>query len=95
MESSGSNSDKFGGGQDAPDENTDVVLPRTLGIRPLKMDDATTVYGVYGGFDADVWCATFFDEPEAQAWIIASNQFGQAVKGKKIAAAAVPKVLLS
>lgn len=94
MEGSSGN-DKFGGGQDAPDESTDVVLPRTLGIRPLKMEDGTTVFGVYGGYAGEVWCATFFDEQEAQSWIIASNSFGQAVKGKTIKGTEVAKVLLS
>ena len=64
----------------ATEAQTEVVLPRTLGIRPLKMGDVT-VHGVYGGVAGEIWCATFFDEQEAQAWIIGSNSFGQALKG--------------
>jgi hypothetical protein len=81
------------------ESTTEVVLPRTLGIRQLTIkgvDGAadTIVHGVYGGASGEVWCATFFDEPEAQAWIIASNSFGEAVRGKIMPAAAIPKIQL-
>jgi hypothetical protein len=59
------------------------VLPRTLGIRPLKSEDGEA-HGVYGsspGNVGNVWVATFFDHQEAQAWIMASNAFGQPIRG--------------
>lgn len=62
------------------------VLPRTLGVRPLVFDRGedgvgTEVTGVYGGRSGTVWVATFADNQEAQAWILASNAFGQPVRG--------------
>lgn len=63
---------------------SDGVLPRTLGVRPLKYTQGETEIefaGVYGGRNGEVWCATFFDKDEAQSWILACNHFGQAVKG--------------
>jgi hypothetical protein len=62
------------------------VLPRTLVIKPLKyLRSATsaeiTFFGVYGGQDENVWTATFYNEDEAKAWVIANNHFGRPVKG--------------
>jgi hypothetical protein len=77
------------------EEDVEEVLPRTLGIRPLTYaagETKITVSGVYGGRDGSVWCATFYDEPEAQAWIIACNQFGQPVRGIKTGAADGPRI---
>lgn len=56
------------------------VHPGTLGIRDLVTQGAT-VAGVYGGAEGTVWCATFADPGEAQAWILASNHFKQPVNG--------------
>jgi hypothetical protein len=72
--------------QTAENPKIETVLARTLGIRPLIVPtsvDGTTVEvsGVYGGVDGKVWVASFFDHQEAQAWIMASNQFGQPVRG--------------
>lgn len=72
------------------DERLQNVNPRTLGIRHLKAGE-DTVSGVYGGRSGTVWVATFADEGEAQAWIMASNQFGQPVNGYEMPE--LPKVL--
>jgi hypothetical protein len=65
------------------------VLPRTLVVKPLTYKTALNVEitfaGVYGGQDGDIWCATFYDNDEAQAWIIASNHFGRPMLGAKVA----------
>lgn len=84
----------------APDELVGV-LPRTLGIRPLRKrnemgDVISEVSGVYGGNAANVWVASFADEPEAQAFILASNYMGQIVRGiviQDIAMVATPEAL--
>jgi hypothetical protein len=57
------------------------VHPATLGIRDLVYAGGTTVVGVYGGAEGKVWVATFADHNEAQAFILASNQFKQPVNG--------------
>lgn len=66
------------------------VLPRTLVLKamPIPGGEAIGVYGsevIAEGATADVWCASFFDEDEAKAWILGSRQFGQAIKGGRIA----------
>jgi hypothetical protein len=65
------------------------VLPRTLVIKPLVYKQPAPANdlmfsGVYGGQDGDIWTATFYDNNEAQAFIIGSNHFGRPVKGVKV-----------
>lgn len=76
--------------------NMDVILPRTLGLRPLRKAATETaaeqvIYGVYGGRSGNVWCASFADEDEGKAWISASVTFGQPVRGYVITD--IPQVL--
>jgi hypothetical protein len=66
---------------------TENVQPRTLTIKPLKFqqgDAEATFHGVYGGDNANVWVATFFDSDEAQAWVQASTVFGRPVLGASV-----------
>ena len=69
---------------ETPSFMTESVMPRTLVIKKLKYQQGafeTEMAAVYGGKEENVWCATFADGDEAQAWIMASNHFGQQVKG--------------
>jgi hypothetical protein len=66
------------------------VLPRTLEIKEEKMkvgDVNSQMYVVYGHDPATrrVWCATFIDEQEAEAWIHGSKTFGRPVLGAVMA----------
>jgi hypothetical protein len=69
---------------------TVAVLPRTLEIVPeqMKLPGAdATMFVVYGKDPADrkVWCATFIDDEEAQAWVHGSKTFGRPVRGAVMA----------
>lgn len=69
---------------ETPSFMTESVMPRTLVIKQLKYQQGafeTMMSAVYGGKKENVWCATFADGDEAQAWVTASNHFGQQVKG--------------
>jgi hypothetical protein len=67
--------------------HVESVLPRTLEIRVNKTERNGVVletFGVYGstpGHERNVWVAAFFDHDEAQSWILASNHFGQPIRG--------------
>ena len=66
------------------------VLPRTLVISEEKMkvgDVNSQMYVVYGHDPATrkVWCATFIDEQEAEAWVHGSKTFGRPVLGAVMA----------
>jgi hypothetical protein len=67
--------------------HVESVLPRTLEIQVNKTDrNGVTLetFGVYGstpGQEKNVWVAAFFDRDEAQSWILASNHFGQPIRG--------------
>lgn len=66
------------------------ALPKTLQAETqvMPMGGATVpMYVVYGRdmTDRKIWCATFVDIEEAQAWVQASKVFGRAVKGAVIA----------
>jgi hypothetical protein len=66
------------------------VLPRTLEIKEEKMkvgDVNSQMYVVYGHDPATrkVWCATFIDEQEAEAWVHGSKTFGRPVLGAVMA----------
>jgi hypothetical protein len=66
------------------------VLPRTLEIKEEKMkvgDVNSQMYVVYGHDPATrrVWCATFIDEQEAEAWAHGSRTFGRPVLGAVMA----------
>jgi hypothetical protein len=68
---------------------TSFALPKTLQAETqmMPMNDATiAMYAVYGRdmTDRRIWCATFIDMEEAQAWVQASKVFGRAVKGAVI-----------
>jgi hypothetical protein len=65
------------------------ALPKTLQAETqmMPMGGATVpMYVVYGRdmTDRKIWCATFVDIEEAQAWVQASKVFGRAVKGAVI-----------
>jgi hypothetical protein len=67
-----------------------MALPKTLQAETqmTPMGGAEiAMFPVYGRDMADkrVWCATFVDRDEAQAWIHASKAFGRAVIGAVIA----------
>lgn len=70
---------------------TIAILPRTLTIKPetMKMgpDVDSTMFVVYGLDAADrrVWCATFIDQQEAEAWVHGSKVFGRPVTGAVLA----------
>lgn len=69
---------------------TSFALPKTLQAETqlMPMNGATIpMYAVYGRDMAErrVWCSTFVDMDEAQAWVQASKVFGRAVKGAVIA----------
>jgi hypothetical protein len=70
------------------------VLPRTLVIdkQTMRHGDGDTaansdMYVVYGHDPATrkVWCATFIDEQEAEAWVQGSKTFGRPVLGAVLA----------
>lgn len=66
------------------------TLPKTLQAQTeiMPFGGATiAMYAIYGRdmMDRKVWCATFIDMDEAQAWVQASKVFGRAVKGAVIA----------
>jgi hypothetical protein len=69
---------------------TSFALPKTLQAQTelMPLGGATVpMYAVYGRdmTERRVWCATFIDMDEAQAWVQASKVFGRAVKGAVIA----------
>lgn len=69
---------------------TITVLPRTLEIKQEGMKVGTVnayMFVVYGKDAADrkVWCATFIDEQEAEAWVHGSKTFGRPVRGAVMA----------
>jgi hypothetical protein len=69
---------------------TSFALPKTLVAQTELMPfggASVAMYAIYGRdmTDRKVWCATFIDMEEAQAWIQASKVFGRAVKGAVIA----------
>lgn len=70
------------------------VLPRTLIIEKQTMKQGVgehaanaDMYVVYGHDPATrkIWCATFIDEQEAEAWVHGSKTFGRPVLGAVIA----------
>lgn len=66
------------------------VLPRTLEIDIESMRFGTVdspMYVVRGTDPADrkVWCATFIDEQEAEAWVHGSKTFGRPILGAVLA----------
>jgi len=66
------------------------VLPRTLEIKQEAMKVGTVnafMFVVYGYDPATrkVWCATFIDEQEAEAWVHGSRTFGRPVLGAVMA----------
>lgn len=70
------------------------ILPRTLFIEKQEMkqgvgEDAinSEMFVVYGTDPATrrIWCATFIDEQEAEAWVHGSKTFGRPVLGAVIA----------
>jgi len=66
------------------------ALPKTLQAETQMMPigGATIpMYAVYGRDmnDRRVWCATFVDMEESQAWVQASKVFGRPVRGAVIA----------
>ena len=66
------------------------VLPRTLEIREEQMKVGTVnaqMYVVVGRDPATrkVWCATFIDQQEAEAWVHGSKTFGRPVLGAVMA----------
>lgn len=66
------------------------ALPKTLQAETqlMPMNGALVpMYAVYGRdmTERKIWCATFVDSEEAQAWVQASKVFGRAVKGAVIA----------
>jgi hypothetical protein len=68
---------------------TSFALPKTLQAETqlMPMNGAkVAMYAVYGRdmTERRVWCATFIDMDEAQAWVQASKVFGRAVKGAVI-----------
>jgi hypothetical protein len=68
---------------------TAQVLPKTLQVQTelMPFSGATIpMYAVYGRTDDDrkVWCATFIDSDEAQAWVMGSKTLGRAVTGAVI-----------
>lgn len=66
------------------------VLPRTLEIATEKMkvgEVNAEMFVVYGRDPAQrkIWCATFIDEQEAEAWVHGSKTFGRPVLGAVLA----------
>lgn len=69
---------------------TSFALTKTLQAQTEMMPFAgatVAMYAVYGRdmTERKVWCCTFIDMEEAQAWVQASRVFGRAVKGAVIA----------
>jgi hypothetical protein len=56
------------------------VWPKTLVI---KSETETSPSHVFGGQQNDVWVASFADRSEAEAWVMASNHFGEEIIGVK------------
>ena len=59
------------------------ILPRTLEINreAMKVGDVNAYMFVVYGYDPvprKIWCATFIDEQEAEAWVHGSKTFGRA-----------------
>jgi hypothetical protein len=68
---------------------TSFAMPKTLQAQTelMPFGGATVaMYAIYGRdmTERKVWCATFIDMDEAQAWVQASKVFGRAVKGAVI-----------
>src|SRR5271166_1680606 len=66
------------------------ALPKTLQPETQMMPMGAAVVPMYAVYGRDmeerrVWCATFVDMEESQAWVQASKVFGRAVKGAVIA----------
>src|SRR5580658_1046310 len=66
------------------------ALPKTLQPQTEMMPIGGAMipmYAVYGRDmnDRKVWCCTFVDMEESQAWVQASKVFGRAVRGAVIA----------
>lgn len=66
------------------------VLPRTLEVVREQMKVGAVnayMFVVYGRDPADrkVWCATFIDEQESEAWTHGSRTFGRPVLGAVMA----------
>ena len=66
------------------------VLPRTLEVKQemMKVGNVNAqMYVVYGYDPATrkIWCATFIDEQEAEAWVHGSKTFGRPVLGAVLA----------
>jgi hypothetical protein len=62
------------------------VLPRTLEIKQeaMKVGDVNAYMFVVYGYDPvprKIWCATFIDQQEAEAWVHGSKVFGRPVLG--------------
>lgn len=69
---------------------TSFAMPKTLVAQTEMMPFGGATVAMYAIYGCDmterkVWCATFIDMDEAQAWIQASKVFGRAVKGAIIA----------
>lgn len=69
---------------------TSFAMPKTLQTETQMMPFAgatVAMFPVYGRdmTERKIWCATFIDIEEAQAWVQASKVFGRAVKGAVIA----------
>jgi len=69
---------------------TSFAMPKTLQPQTEMMPMGGAMipmYAVYGRDmnDRKVWCCTFVDMEESQAWVQASKLFGRAVKGAVIA----------
>ncbi len=66
-----------------------AVIPRSMILRPMAFkhgDVEAQFWGVFGKKDGTeenetVWCATFFDRDEAEAWLQGNMHFGRPVAG--------------
>jgi|ERR1700722_2148242 len=68
---------------------TSFAMPKTLTAETqlMPMNGAQIpMYAIYGRdmTERRLWCCTFIDMEEAQAWVQASKVFGRAVKGAVI-----------
>jgi len=61
--------------------NYEKVMPKTLVLKVTSAADS--IIYVMGGPNEDVFCASFVDRAEAEAWVQASCQFGQEIIGVK------------
>src|SRR5271166_407593 len=69
---------------------TSFALPKTMQPETQMMPMGGAMVPMYAVYGRDmnerrVWCATFVDMEESQAWVQASKVFGRAVKGAVIA----------